>query len=192
MLVSIIHQIFFRSVEEFPELIRKGTLDFIVTKPLDAQFWVSTRRFSFNELGSCVAAIALLIYGIHNSQIQFNALQLTSFFVLLLCSVTIFYSLSFLLLTTSIYFVKVDNLWVLTHTTMEVARFPIDIYTIPFQRIFTFVFPLAFLASIPVIVLLKNGPMWMVPLGISFAALLFLSSRAFWQLSLRRYTSASS
>jgi ABC-2 type transport system permease protein len=43
---------FFMSLTEIPEQVRRGTLDFVLTKPVDTQFWISTRKFNFDQIGT--------------------------------------------------------------------------------------------------------------------------------------------
>ena len=55
---------FFMSIMEIPQHFHQGTLDFIVTKPIDSQFWISTRRFNFDKIGTFLAGIAMLVVGL--------------------------------------------------------------------------------------------------------------------------------
>lgn len=192
MVTNITFRLFFQSMYEIPEQIRKGTLDFVVTKPVDTQFWVSTRRFNFNELGALLAAFGILFYGVSQSQISVAPLSALAYAVLLVSALVIFYAFTFAIMTLSVYFVRIDNLWVLSEMSLDVARYPVDIYALGIRQFLTFIFPLAFLGSIPVAVLLKGAPLWYVPVSLAFALVGLCFSRWFWLFSLRRYTSASS
>lgn len=192
MIINITHRLIFQSMHEIPEQIRKGTLDFVITKPLDSQFWVSTRRFYFNEIGALLSAFGLLAYGISQSGSSFGLPQVLSYLTLLFAALVIFYAFTMFIMTLAVYFVRVDNLWIISEMSLEVARYPVDIYNFGVRQFLTFCLPLAFLGSIPILVLLKNGPLWYVPAGLAIATAGVVFTRFFWQYSLRRYTSASS
>ncbi len=175
-----------------PEQVRKGTLDFVLTRPVDSQFWASTRRFNFDQLGSLIAGVIMLWYGLSNFSGQVGALQWAGYMVLSVCAVAIFYSLNLALMTLSIWFVRVDNLWVLSETVLDISRFPIDIFNAGIRTALVYFFPLAFLATMPARQFVVGFDFGMVALGIGWAVFSLMFSRWFWRFALRFYTSASS
>lgn len=181
----------FFSLFEIPEQVRRGTLDFVVTKPVDSQFWVSLRRFQFEQIGSFLAGVGMLVWGVIDSQRMISFGDGLSYVALLLISLGIFYCLQMFLFTLSIYFVRIDNLWVLAETTMQVARFPLDIFGRGVQKFLTYWVPFAFLASVPASQLVKGAQPWMLLLGLAWLAAAFTATRWFWRRSLRTYSSAS-
>lgn len=183
---------FFFSLVEIPEQVRMGTLDFVITRPIDSQFWVSTRRFNFNEIGVLAAGVSMVAYGVIQGGLTPSAVQWMAYLALIPASLAIFYSFNLALMTLGIWLVRVDNLWVLGESIMQIARYPMDIYQGTLQRAFVFFVPLAFLATVPAkqLVLGFDGPMLM--LGLAWAAVFLVLSRAFWRFALRHYASASS
>jgi ABC-2 type transport system permease protein len=182
----------FMSIMEIPQHVRQGTLDFIVTKPIDSQFWISTRKFNFDKIGTLLAGIAMMVVGLAQTNSHPGFAEWTAFLILLAASLTIYYSVSLMLMTTGIWLVRVDNLWVLTETMTEVARYPIDIYGSGIRGILTFVLPMAFIATIPATQLVKGVNWGMVGLGVVWALVFFILARVFWKFAMRCYTSASS
>jgi len=182
----------FLSLQEIPQQVRQGTLDFVITRPVDTQFWVSTRKFNFDQVGTMIAGFLMVGYGIVTSGLHPNALQWISYTVLLLASLAIFYSFYLILMTTGIWLVRVDNLWVLGDSVMQVCRYPIDIYNSGLQRMFTFIVPLAFVATIPARELAKGLNLEMVWIGLIWAVVSVAVSRWFWNFALSHYGSASS
>lgn len=180
------------SLIEVPEHVRRGTLDFIITKPIDAQFWVSLRRFNFDQVGMMVVSLAVIVYGAGAGGHAPSAPQWAAFAILAVCSALLAYAFNLLLMTLGIWLVRVDNLWVLSETITGIARFPLDIYNSSLQKLLTYGFPLAFLATIPVRQLVVGIDMSMVSIGIAWAAGATLVTRSFWNFALTRYTSASS
>jgi ABC-2 type transport system permease protein len=183
---------FFMSVAEIPDQVRRGTLDFVITKPVDTQFWVSMRKFNFDQFGGIIAGFGMLIYGVVTSEAHPGLLQWFGFVSLFFSAVVLFYSFNLALMTLGIWLVRVDNLWVLGETILQVARFPLDIFSAPVQRAFMFYIPMAFLATMPSRQLAKGFDLPMVLLGLLWAAVAFLVARWFWRFALTHYTSASS
>lgn len=182
----------FMSLNEIPEHVRKGTLDFVVTKPIDSQFWVSTRKFNFDQIGTFVAGLAMVVLGTLDGGLHPSAVQWLAYFALVGVATIVFYSLLLSLMTTGIWLVRVDNLWILGELVMQVSRYPVGIFPRAIQWTLTYVFPLAFIATIPARQLVVGLDLGMLGLGAVWAIVFLTLSRLFWRFALRHYTSASS
>jgi len=182
----------FYSLMEFPQQIRQGTLDFVLTKPIDSQFWVSTRKFNFDQIGTLLGGIAMVVWGVVSSGTQTSLLQWTAYVLLLPCSLAIVYAINVSLITLAIWFVRVDNLWVLGETVLMTVRYPIDIFGVRLARFFTYYLPLAVIATIPAQQITRGFDGASLLLGIVWAVGLLLLTRLFWLFALRSYGSASS
>jgi len=183
---------FFFSLLEIPQQVRQGTLDFVVTKPVDSQFWISARKFNFDQIGTLLAGIGLIVYGIIATGLQPSPVQWALYLVLLAASIVLFYSVNLAMMATGIWFVRVDNLWVLGENLTQIARFPLEIYGSALQRLFIWAVPLGFLAYVPTQQLVKGPDGAMATLGIAWAIGAFVFARWFWHFALRHYSSASS
>jgi ABC-2 type transport system permease protein len=182
----------FFSLQEIPQQVRLGTLDFVVTKPVDSQFWVSVRKFNFSHIGTFVGGLVLLGIGLYQAGLRPDLLQSVAYAILVLASLALFYAFNLALMTTGIWLIRVDNLWVLGESVLQVSRYPVDIYPGALQRLFVWVVPLAFLATIPARQLVVGLDPAMLALGVLWASVALLVSRLFWRFALRHYTSASS
>ena len=189
---AAIFDLLFRSLLELPGQVRLGQLDFILTKPVDSQFWVSTRKFNFDQVGTFVAGIATLIYAVPRLDSTPVFVDWFGFIVLVGCSVAVFYSLCLSLMSLAIWFVRVDNLWVLSESVLHVARFPLDMYGLGIQRFMLYVVPIGFIATVPARQLIIGFDPPMLVLGIGWAVASLLFARWFWMFALKHYTSASS
>ncbi len=191
-LMNAVFNAFFFSLQEIPQQIRLGTMDFVVTKPMDTQFWVSTRKFNFDQIGTMCAGIVMIAVGIHLGHVTPDFASWLAYVVLVACAIAIFYSFNLALMTSAIWLVRVDNLWVLGESLVGVARYPVDIYEASMRRILTFVVPLAFLATVPARQLIRGPDFMAVGEGILWAAVALTCARLFWRRAMRSYTSASS
>ena len=178
------------NLNKIVEQIEKGTLDFVLLKPISSQFWLSTRVISPWGLPDLFFGIILIVYG--GSQL---GLSFTDYLIALipLCfGFIVLYSLWFILGATSIWFVKIYNVTEVLRGFLEAGRYPIAAYPAVYRFFFTFIIPVAFLTTVPAQAMLgKTEIVWLIGAGV-LALILFLIAIAFWRFALRFYTSASS
>jgi ABC-2 type transport system permease protein len=172
------------------EHVRKGTLDFILLKPADAQFLVSTARFSPWRGANAISATVLATYAFlrlgHAPRTQDVLLSL-----LLLCaSIVILYSLWTLTVSAAFYVVRVDNLTFLFSSLFDAARWPASVFRGFLRILFTFILPFGVMTTFPAEALLGRLPWRSVVLALVLAAAFALLARVVWLRSLSRYTSA--
>ncbi len=170
--------------------VQKGTLDFILLKPIDSQFWLSTRHISLWGIPNVLSGIALILYGI--SKVGVSPVSLLWGTFMLVIGIVILYSLWFMLGTLSVWFVKIYNVTHVLKAIVEGGRFPITAYPVLYRFFMTFVVPVAFLTTVPAETFLGKGRPLYTMLGLLLSVVFFLLSRSFWRFALRFYTSASS
>ena len=172
--------------------VQEGTLDFVLLKPIDSQFWLSSRTFALGGLPEILGGLALMGWAAMAAGARPTPASMGAAALLLLASLTILYSLWFLLATTSIWFVKTWNATEVLRATLTAGRYPISAYPETLRVLFTVVIPVAFLTTVPAEAILGR-PSWAWLLaGGGMALGCFTLSRWFWRLALRSYTSASS
>jgi ABC-2 type transport system permease protein len=170
--------------------IQQGTLDFVLLKPINSQFWLSTHTLSPWGIPDLVFGVIVILYA--GSRLGLRTSDYLLSLVPILFGFLILYSLWFMLGATSIWFVKIYNVTEVLRGLLEAGRFPMVAYPTAYRFFFTFVVPVAFLTTVPAEVILGRGEVvWTLGAGVLAIALL-LASRAFWQFALRFYTSASS
>jgi ABC-2 type transport system permease protein len=174
------------------EHIRKGTLDFVLLKPADAQFLVSTARFEPSRVADVVGGLVIFAIAFHRMGRVPGPGDVAAAVALLAFAAAILYSLWILVISAAFFVVKIDNLSFLFVSIYDAARWPADVFTGGLRLFFTFVVPIAVLTTFPAEALLgRLGPVRI--LGIALGAAVFaLLSRIVWQRSIARYTSASS
>jgi ABC-2 type transport system permease protein len=172
------------------EHVRSGTLDFVLLKPMDAQFWLSTRNLSVWGLPDMLYGLAVVLYG--GIRLGLPSWRYLAGVLPLAVALAILYSIWFMLATTSLWFVKIHNVTNLLRGVLEAGRFPAPAYPRAYRLVFTFVLPVAFLTTVPASAVLERpwGVSWVV--AVLLAVGLAVLSRCFWRFGLRRYTSASS
>jgi ABC-2 type transport system permease protein len=179
------------NLQRIVEHVRTGTLDFVLLKPLDTQFWLSTRRISPWGVPDVLFGLGMVAFAALRLGLPPERLLLAAGpFVL---SAVIQYSLWFTLASISIWYVKVHNVTEVLNGLLAAGRYPIDALPAGAYRfVFTFVVPVALLTTVPARVALgQDAGRWLL-LSAVFALGAFSFSRAFWRHALRSYTSASS
>jgi ABC-2 type transport system permease protein len=170
--------------------IRKGTLDFVLLKPADAQFLVSTSRFMLWRVFSLVSSG--IVFGIAFKQLGHgpSVLGVLTAIVLFGIATLLLYSLWILIVSAAFIVVKVDNLTYLFSSIFDAARWPASVFRGAVKFFFTFVIPLAVMTTYPAEALLgRLAPITLLYslLGaFAFAAI----SRGIWLRSIGHYTSA--
>jgi ABC-2 type transport system permease protein len=184
--------LFTQNLGQIPELVRMGTMDFVLTKPVPSQFFVSARYVSLDEVGSLVGAGAILAYGLSGAGITPTAAQIAAWGFLVLCGLALFYAIQLLLMTLSFWLIRLDNLTALTDTVVFIARYPPDIFGKYLAWFFTYLLPLAFLAAVPTLALKEGVRGYWLLTGALITAIFLTATALFWRYATRVYTSASS
>ncbi|MEK7513304.1 MAG: ABC-2 family transporter protein [Patescibacteria group bacterium] len=178
--------------EDFVNLVNTGRLDLILTKPVNSQFIVSLRRFSFSFTISSLMMFGLLVYLVVHYFWPLPLINLLVGLLIFIAGLVISYSLWFMTLLPVFWWGRVDNIQHLFRPFHQLSRIPIDITGRFIQPLFTFIFPLAFIATVPTQALTGQLNWPLIGYGVFAAALLFYLSHRLWNFALRHYTSASS
>jgi ABC-2 type transport system permease protein len=174
------------------EHVREGTLDFILLKPVNSQFWLSVRTISLWGTPNILMGLVILIYALvtRETQPQFTGVLIGC--AALLLGVLMLYSLGYLLCTVSIWYIKLYNITMAMQALVETGRYPITAYPAAYQVFFTFVLPVAFMTTVPAQLMTgRGGAGWLLGAAV-VAGVCLVASIAFWRFALRYYTSASS
>jgi ABC-2 type transport system permease protein len=174
------------------EHVRKGTLDFVLLKPADAQLLVSVARIEPWRAIDLAGAAVIFAYAFHRLGRAPTAGEVLLAGAMLGAALLVLYSIAILVVSIAFVAVRVDNLFYLFQSVFDVARWPSTIFRGALAVVFTYVLPLALMTTYPALALLgklRAGTAVAAVLGtIAFAG----AARLAWRASIGRYTSASS
>jgi ABC-2 type transport system permease protein len=178
------------NLDRMDEHVRRGPLDFLLTKPFDAQLLVSLRHLSVNNLLDPLLGLTLAGVGLALSAHGVSVGALAAFLLLLVSAVLLLYALTLALMAAAVILMAAEELGQISFSVVELARFPVQLYRNPVQSVLTFV-PVAFLTTLPAEALLGrlDGHLLVLAPVVSIAAVV-LATLA-WRRSLRSYTGAS-
>jgi ABC-2 type transport system permease protein len=172
------------------EQIRLGTLDFVLLKPADSQFLVTTSRLELARVSDFIAGLVLLGVALYQRGEPLTVSGVLLAVWIFAAGVAILYSLFVLVLSMAFLFVKIDNLSYLMASILDAARWPASIFRGALALIFTFIIPLAVMTTYPSLALLGRVGPSRLAIATAVAAIFVAWSRLAWVRAIRRYTSA--
>jgi ABC-2 type transport system permease protein len=192
-LADSIYVIFtFFGIMEIPDLVRKGDMDFILTKPVPSQFMTTFRRFSWFGLTDMALGLTMIIYAVVKIPLHFSWYNLLFFVVMVVTGAAISYAMSCLVMTLSFMLIAVDAVWATFFEIAEFERYPMSVYPPPWRTVFSVTLPMIMVANFPAFFGLGKLSPWQLVWFFLAGALLIYGSHRFWEFGLKRYQSASS
>jgi ABC-2 type transport system permease protein len=174
------------------EGVRNGKLDFVLLKPADAQFLVSTAKFEPWRAVDFLGAGAVFTYAFHKLGHWPEPRAVLVALALLLVAVLLLYSIWILVVSASFWVVRVDNLSYLFGSIFDAGRWPISVFRGVLNFVFTFIFPLALMTTYPAEALLGRLRNTTAVFGFLGGLAFAVVARLVWLRAVRFYTSASS
>ena len=171
--------------------IRQGTLDYVLTKPEDAQVMISVREFRIWQgvdvlVGGIVLAIAV-------AQVQSN-IGLGAgllFAATLLLGAVMVYCFWLLVTTCAFWVIRMDEIHELFEGLYQSGRWPVTIYPGWLRISLTFLVPIAFAVTVPAEALTSRLTVETLATAAVFALVLVLVTRWFFRFGLKSYAGAS-
>ncbi len=199
---SLTSMFFMTNGDEFGEMIRTGTLDFALLKPIDTQFLVSLQRVEWSSAGNLVVGIVLVLVATSRLAGAIGPGQVILYLAFVLCGVVILYSLLFSFAATSIWLGRNTSLLDFWFYIVSFSRYPMEIYQgrlgRPIRWFFSFVVPVLVAVNVPARELVRPlyprlASDWLFTLSAPVAAAAsFAVCRWIFARALRSYRSASS
>lgn len=190
VIIGFFHMFFSRNFDRFARIINRGELDLVLTKPLDSQFLLSTFIVNYTSLLRVLIGIIFVLYMVQKSGAQINALQISGFVLISFFSITLLYSIWFIVITFTVWFNRLFNLADLMFTISSVTGKPAEMYRVFSEYLFLFLLPLIVIVVTPARFLIRKMTFEEMVILMIFSLSIFYISRIFWKFALRFYTSA--
>ncbi|HXI80325.1 MAG TPA: ABC-2 family transporter protein [Verrucomicrobiae bacterium] len=171
--------------------VREGTLDFILTKPEDAQVLVSIREVKIWQAVDVLIGLVVLGVGVAQLQASIGPVQAIAFAVALLLGATMIYCFWLILTTGAFWIVRMDEIHELFEGVYQSGRWPVTIYPGWLRISLTYLVPIAFAVTVPAEAITSRLTVETIAVAAVFAAALVVVTRAWWRFGLRHYSGAS-
>ena len=135
------------NLERLGEDVQRGTLDHLLTRPVDSQLLVSLRHVDMHNLVDPVLGSSSSAWG--SSQRAGGHRRRPGGFLLLgVAALVLLYALVLALMCLSVLLVGAEELATVSFSVVELSRFPVQAYRQPLQTLLVVV-PVAFLTTLP-------------------------------------------
>lgn len=180
------------NMQKLVEDIQRGTLDFTLTKPADAQILISVRQVSIWRSVDIVAGLIVLIVALIQLNDSNNALGrgLSFVFLLLLGSWTV-YCFWLILASSAFWFIRVGEMQELFQGLFRSGQYPVRVYPEWMRFGLTFIVPIGFAVTVPAEAAANRLTGTTIIVAIVAATLFGIASRWIWRTGLRHYSGAS-
>ena len=179
------------NMERLMEEIREGTLDYALTKPADAQLFISVREFRLWQMVDVLTGFVVLVVALIQLNWLVDLWSVLGFLSALVMGAVMVYCFWLIITSTAFWFVRVHEIANLFEGLYAAGRWPVDIYPNWLRYGLTFLVPVAFAVTVPAEALTGRLTLqtWLGALGLTVA--LFIISRVIWRIGLRNYSGAS-
>lgn len=186
-------------IDNFGDMVRRGEFDRILLRPIGAFTQVIGSDFRLRRLGRITqggAGIVVALWFLPNLHWTLTKVLVLS--IGILSGTVIFVAILLLGATICFWTIETTELTnMLTYGAREMLSYPLTIYNLVLQRIFLFVFPVAFGTFVPACYILGRPLPFNMPGEVAFLApiiaLIFaLIASQIWRLGMRRYQSTGS
>ncbi len=178
------------NLERMTDYVRNGTLDFLLTKPINTQFMVSFRHLGVYNLLDPPLGLGLSTLGLGLADRIPGPAEIASFLVMFTVAALFLYAMTMALIAVSVRLVNSDGVGHVGFLAVELGRFPVQLYRNPIQTILT-VLPVAFLTTFPAQALLGSLDRRMLLVGPIAGVLTVVASSIAFRRSLMSYSGAS-
>lgn len=172
--------------------VRSGNLDLVLSRPVDAQVFVTFRHIDIWRLADILLGLGVSAYALVHLGHFPTSWQVIAFFLTFAAAALVVYAIWVTLMSLAFWFVSVENIATLFDAVFEGARYPVSAYPTALRFLFFYLLPVAWTTTIPASALTGrlNLPTALAAAGVGLGALVF--SRLLWRAAIRRYTGASS
>jgi len=190
-LTGLIEAVLRPGIGQLASEVRSGHLDLVLSRPVDAQAFVSFRQLDLWRLTDVVLGLTLAGFALHKLGRVPSVAEVGAFVIALAAAAVVVYAIWVVLMSLAFWLVSVENLSVLFDAVYEGARYPVSAYPGPLRLLFVYLLPIAWTTTIPASALTGRLAPGFAAIAVAVALAAFVLARLMWRLALRHYTGAS-
>ncbi len=179
------------NMERLMDDVQRGTLDYALTKPADAQVLISVREVRVWQAVDIVMGLLILAVAVPRLDVGIGPLAVAAFLLALLLGGLMIYSFWLIITTGAFWLVRMHNVLELFQGMYRAGQWPVGIYPTWLRTGLTFLVPVAFAVTVPAEALTGRLTVQTLLGAIGLCALLLAVSRLWWRVGVRSYAGAS-
>lgn len=149
---------FARGYDEFANLIKNGSLDRLLVRPINLHLQIFGSKVELSKLGRVILGIAVSLIAIFNLSIHWTVWKVLVLISTYLCGVVIITGIFMIGAGISVFTVEnLEFINIITNGGKELSFYPINIYHKWLTRIFTFILPFACFNYLPISYIMGYG-----------------------------------
>lgn len=179
------------NLRELGETIKNGTLDLILTKPVNSLFMLSLSKPYFTSIIACIPGIFLVVFSMSRMDQHVSFLALLCGILIFMAGIIIAYSLLVIITSFNFLFINATTLIKIAETIILNYKInPHDVYTGLLKIVFWLIIPVVFMSSVPAKVMFSGVRLDWLALSWGLAVVLLFTSICVWGFMQKKYTSA--
>ncbi len=180
------------SLVKVEQHVLTGTMDYVLTKPINAKFYLSLRHIDLFQVPTIIFALAIMVYAQTKLDLHISISQVFLFLLLVVIGVLLLYSMLLICASFSFKYIKTTYLRNMLYTMIGCMIYPLDIYHGLFKYLVTVIIPVGIIIDFPSRLLAKALTFDKLLYALMVTLVFYLISDLLWKWGLRNYTSASS
>lgn len=182
-----------RGFDLFPNMVRKGDFDRILTRPRNEILQVLGSNFELTRIGRMLQAVVMFIYGTTTCNLLWDFSKILTVIFMLIGGTILFFGI-FLIYAALCFFTLegLECMNILTDGAREYGKYPLSIYGKGVLKFCTYVVPYALVQYYPFLYLIgrTDNPFYIfIPL---LSILFLIPSFILWKSGVHRYQSSGS
>lgn len=186
---GFVETLFRPSIGRLAEYVKSGSLDLILVRPVDPQFYVSFRRLDIWRIADIVLGFGLAAFALAHLD-ALEPARIALFLLLFAAALILVYALWIAFMSLAFRFVAIENAAVLFDSIYEAARYPASAYPRALRFLFLYLVPIVWTTTIPAAALTGLLELRYAAIFLASSLLALALSRLLWLSGLRLYTSA--
>lgn len=193
MMAFSLSELIGRGFDRFPVMLGNGSFDRALVRPRNVIFQVLASQVEFSRLGRLLQAVAILIYAIPRSGIDWTWDRIMTLILMIVCGLFLFFGLFVIYAAISFFTVEgLEFMNILTDGAREHGRLPFGVYGDGVLKFLTYVVPLALVQYYPLLYLIGREDNIFYAFSPLLALLFLLPCYGLFRLGMRHYKSTGS
>lgn len=189
MVDALTWSVFWPNMSHYTQSVFNGELSTFLLKPANTVYLLTTAYSTYHNVPRFFVGLAVLVLTAIKLDISVSILHILLITLLLGTTVIFLYSGWFMLATLSLWVEKLQNINDIMPGFRRIYQIPRQVYTGFTSVLVTFIFPVGLVTTLPSEVLLRDIPWLFIAYYIGFSLVFGALSIAFFNYSIRKYSS---